>query len=285
MKKLLFLAPLCLCACMLQNEDQTSGQTIRLVPVSASAALGKTAISSSASDDPTASINLDTITGTVTEYFMIQNLGSQSITNVSLQSDNPNFSFSPSNISVLSPASQLNVQQIVALTISYGSVTGDSGQVLGTLKSGINTATISISGSTLNSLNTTLPLTESIALSVYAKLIDITAIDKNGTLNLLHPLGKASSPTLGPDFYPVFAASGDSLTLINTGNVSLVLNYWKNTDSAGAEVIFGVSDTVRMPIPSTIELNGGNVSSIPNELPISRNGNIYASFLDTLDLP
>ena len=120
---------------------------------------------------------------------MIQNTGTQNITNVSLQSDNPNFSFQPSQISILAPATQLGVQQIVALTIRYGAVTNDSGQVIGTLKAGTNTATISLTGSPLNLANVPVALSETLGLTAYAKLIDLTAFDANGSLNLLHTLG------------------------------------------------------------------------------------------------
>jgi len=294
MKKLTILALycLCLCACMLQNEDQGSGLAIRLVPVSTAAALGKVATAASVSGDsstaspssPTSQINLDTITGTVTEYFMIQNTGSQNITNVSLQSDNPNFSFQPSQISVLAPASQLGVQQIVALTIRYGAVTNDSDQVIGTLKAGINTATISLTGNSVDPANAPVALSETIALTAYAKLIDLNALDANGTVNLLHPWGHTSS-NLEPDPYPIYPASGDSLTLVNTGNVALNLNYWKDVTGSSVDMKVGVSDSVKIPIPSTIAVDGNNVSADPSKLPTSSNGKIYASFIDTLTIP
>ena len=46
----------------------------------------------------------------------------------------------------------------------------------------------------------------------------------------------------------------------------------------------GVSDSVKIPIPSTIAVDGNNISTDPSKLPVSSNGKIYASFVDTLNI-
>jgi hypothetical protein len=46
-----------------------------------------------------------------------------------------------------------------------------------------------------------------------------------------------------------------------------------------------VSATVKIPLPSTIAIDGNNISTDPSKLPVSSNGKIYASFLDTLTFP
>ncbi len=267
---------------MVQNESpsgQDPAQAIRLVPVPAGA-LGKVATGSANADSAGNQINLDTITGTVTEYFMIQNTGNVDISDIEIRTDNPNFSFQPSHIALLAPANQLNVQQILALTITHGAITSDSSPIAATLKPGLNTATVSVSGSSLDKLNAPLAISESIGLTAYAKLVDIAVRDQTGAIDLFHPWGK-SWGALAPDAYPIYSATGDSLTLINTGNVALDLNYWKDPDSAAVDVKIGVNDSARLPVPATMALDGGNVTTDPNKLPMSKNGKVYALFMNT----
>jgi len=281
---------------MLQNESPEGGNSaplIRLVPVSSSsldktanAALEKAAASSvNLADSSSAdAINLDTITGTVTKYFLVQNTGSQNISDVELQTDNPNFTFSPSHISVLPPSSgSVSVQQIIALTITHGAITNDSSKFASTLKPGVNTTLVSISGNPAISPNTPAPVSEQIEMTAYAELIDITAKDDGGTVDLFHPAGQTSS-SLSPDLYPTYLATGDSVTLINTGNVPLDVTYWTFPDSASVDAKVAVSDSTRVPVSATVALDGGNVTTDPNKLPVARNGKIYASFLNRSDI-
>lgn len=282
------MTPLCFCACLFQSEsveNEISSSQICLIPISAQT-LGKIAIASMNGSSDENRIDLDTIKGSVVRYFMIQNMGSTNVNDVEIVSDNPDFFFSPSKIGLLGPAKDLNVQQIITLTIKNGSKSAGGGYD-SVLKAGLNEAGISISGTTIDKANNVLALSDKIMMTVYVKRAEINAIDSQGAVDLFHPWAKIWSTRIFPDPYPCFSVHGDSMTLGNTGNVDLKVAYWQGDGSSlsgKVELKIKVNGTAKIPLPSTIAFDGGATSD-PAKFPIASDGKTYVMFKAYWELP
>ena len=231
------------------------------------------------------SIDLDTITGSVVEYFIIQNTGGTNINGVEMVSDNPNFSFHPSKINMLLPAKQLNVQQIIALQIKNGSGSAGGGYD-SALKAGPNHAAISISGATIDKANNALVLSEKITMNAYVKRADIRVVDSTGTIAFSSVGGGGTLSGLSPDLYSSYSVHGDSITLANTGNVDLRVSVWRGYSfDLKTDLKIKVNENVRIPVPSTIAFDGGGVTSDPARFLVARDGRTYLGFEGYFQLP
>lgn len=276
MRKFLCLTSLVFSACLFQNESGEKGgfsQPIRLVPVS----LQNTAIENR--------IDLDTITGSAVQYFIIQNNGATNINDVEMISDNPNFSFQPSKIPVLAPAKQLNVQQIIALRIKNGSGSAGGGYD-SILKAGPNRAAVSISGATTDKANNVQVLSQKITMTAYVKRVDIKAASASSAIRFSPSEGGKTLSGLSPDLYSNYTVQGDSITVTNTGNVDLRVTVWRGSSlDAKVDLEIRVNGGLRIPIPSTIAFDGGGVTCDPARFLVARDGRTYIEFTDSPEPP
>lgn len=287
MRQFFYLTPLCFCACLFQGENSEKGDftgPIELIPVSLQN-LGKVDAGTPNENSIGNGIDLDTITGSVVEYFIVQNTGGTNINGVEMVSDNPNFSFHPSKISMLPPAKQLNVQQIIALKIKNGSGSAGGGYD-SALKAGPNQAAVSISGSTIDKANNVQVLSEKITMKAYVKRADIKVVDSIGTIAFSSLGGGGTLSGLSPDLYSSYSVHGDSVTLANTGNVDLKVSVWRGYSfDVKTDLKIKVNENARIPVPSTIAFDGNGVTSDPARFLVARDGRTYLGFEAYFQLP
>lgn len=293
------LAAILLSACMSGNtgEDRADANgnapgtprkpgQIRLVSMNG---LAKTATGDSSSTVFT----LDTTRTSMQQYFILQNTGDEPITNITIATDNPNFTFSPSRIAVLQPSAGASVLQVIKLNVVHGKLLDQVGQGA-YLTPGPLTVHASINGTTDTGAGA-IAVAESLSLSTFAKVARIEVGVSDSTMRTLDGVtyGQVMSPVLGFPFRSYYlqvdSTGGNNapdLMLKNTGNVALTI------ERRSPSHPYPLLDSIVLQ-PDSLILTKGNVFRIdahgttfaPWQTPVESDGKVLMGlYVDLEDL-
>lgn len=160
--------------------------------------------------------------------FLLTNQGEQSIFDITINSSNSLFSISPTSISELQPSNFVNLEEessqgfipIISLDIIHGNRINGIG-FIEPLPAGVNDATISFEGKTLNGSDT-INLSLEIDVSVNALIMDVELKSDGEIIDLTKPIG-LSTTTVGDLGWIRNYNVGSDLEIENTGNVQITL--------------------------------------------------------------
>ena len=222
---LALIAALGLAACV--NESTDTGSDPQPGQIQLVQGLSK---SSSSSDSSTNYVfNLDTIKGSVTDEFILQNTGDFDVKNIKLTTNNPHFYFSPSEISILRSSKKSLLVQVIKLNIVHGfrldGVGTDS-----LLPMGNNTVTATLKAVTTNSHSDSISLSQIANLKVFAKVMDINAFSDSTSIDLSHS-GTVTGTPFPFGVASVYTSPG-KCKLLNTGNVDITIREWNKGQTA-----------------------------------------------------
>jgi len=167
---------------------------------------------------------LDTIKSSRSFYFILSNVGQSDITNITITTDNSDFSVTPSAIQVLPGTNNKNssvLNQAISLDIAHGTRINGVGYT-GLLNMGDNYCHINIQGVTSNGItNDTVKLRA--IVKVFAKVMAVKVYQGSKEFNFAKPVRKV----IGGPFdinamnYFYYLSNEPPIVLKNTGNVSI----------------------------------------------------------------
>lgn len=221
---------------------------------------------------------LDTAKSSFSTYFILQNTGDEDVTDVSLTTNNPGFTFSPSHISVISPTASASLIQIIKLDVVHGPLLNGIGP--GTfLSMGDIEVDASIGGQTVDSTGDTLSVDENATFMVFAQLAKIGVTYKGSPIDLHATQRGIMFNDISREGMPVYFirdSTDNMLTVHNTGNVTLGLRYWNRASSGPPPLVedreFPPGDSVSFDYPAVFELDPGGVVADPVIFPLQTNG-------------
>lgn len=266
MKKLLILAlALSFTSCMNGGDsaaDLTPGQ-LQLVSMKG---LAKVATSSPTSGSSSYEFDLDTANSSLQHYFLLQNTGDCDVKSVKLTTNNPHFTFSPSEIELVPPSSGSELMQLIKLSVVHGvKLNGVGPDSL--LPMGNNLATIQLTGNTANAHGDSIRISQSVQFKVFAKVFDLVVLRQDSIPINFSKYGLGyNSAFFGYTHEAIrtYDSGIDTLTVVNAGNAPfhiLIFNSrYVPVDSF--EVAGGASFKL---LPSTIQVDGHGVVSDPSK--------------------
>ena len=180
-------------------------------------------------------------------YFILRNIGTGTITNITLTAGNfggdsasfapssgKSFVLSPGSLNSLEPVDTSSIETLVEVDINHGQVIGEIGQN-SILAPSILGTTIRILGSTVDSANTAVPVDLYVDLGTVVKVADFS-------INSSSNSGATFTPTTTYDFLPsnssyiaflVPSGSIGNVKVKNTGNVDWKIKVRRNWPSSG----------------------------------------------------
>ncbi len=291
-----------LIACMGKEDDITAqnanpsgtgassnlpGDIILTTQSAAKAGLGK--VSLDVSDSSAFDFNLGTARSSVQRFFIIKNVGGHGVQHIRLTTDNPAFYFSPSEISLLPAGNDSSAEQVIVLNVIHGvNLNGVGTAPL--LPAGDNTANVSITASTTDSLGDTLSLSKQGQLNVVADVMDIAAFDDSTPIDLSRPDGNAMGPGIPvSQFIPYYAVSSGICRIVNTGNVDIIVRNWSGLlNVAGGTIVDSATlapgDVYSAVVHNatgdygSLQIDGQGVISDPVKLREVNDGRIFLRF-------
>jgi hypothetical protein len=227
--------------------------------------------------------DLDTLSSSGSQYFILQNGGDSPIRDIRLSTDKYNFSFKPSEISTLDPAGDVAMMQVLKLAIKHG-VKLDGIGYDSLLQKGEQVSNGLIEGVTKDSTKD-VKVSHAFKMKVYAKVTDIRVFSAEGEIDLAKPNGTSMSGlTLGS--FPYFRVYARTIKIINSGNVDLVINEMGNSPG---QILTNhavpVGDSILVPLSVILEINGGGVITDRLRLPLASNGKCYLNFEGSVPVP
>jgi hypothetical protein len=275
-------------------------QTITLMPGPGAFGLGymkglsKSTANAAVKSGANVNFDLGSIKGSTAFYFLLYNIGSTPITNVTLSTADTQFEVYPSAMDTLIPGGDVGMLPVVKVSAIHGTALDgygfrplmprgkNSGKLLVTGKTktrnGADTSVALVADLTLNTLvmdivlkcgQTTIPLVEPLAGMGY--------IFDNFVVSLMRGYGSD--------------ISGDSVSIINTGNVpvALKIEYFSYSDvNAKDSFMFSLDTLQKAVVPRTIYdskykietlpvvcLDGHNTVTDQDRLPLQANGKSY----------
>jgi hypothetical protein len=238
--------------------------------------LAKQAVSAS-----TGEFFLDTAKRSFSAFFILQNTGDTNVTDITLSTNHPNFTFSPSKIPVLAPSAGASLIQVIKLIVTHGPRIDAAGY--GTfLPAGNVEATVTLQGKTLDTNGNIVNVTTSAKMKVFAKKADIEVSSGGVVRNLKTALrGTMNGDVTGymAQFY-VYQELGNGTNPVivkNSGNVSLpvrVWNHYVSPPTVERSRTLAAGDTLRLDHASYLELDPGDVVTDPEYLPRQASGKV-----------
>ncbi len=223
-----------------------------------------------------ASFDLGNLHATTDFFFLLYNTSEETITDISLESDEATFRVMPSSMESLAPQNGVGVLPIVRVSAVHGlAVSGIGFDDL--MSMGTNEADINISGT---SEDGTASLTFN--LSVDAKVMDIDLLDGVQEVDLISHSGAVSSTAGGLGFIRRYMNITDP-SITNRGNVAIDVTYYRDDEEVIGEETLEPGDTMDISMPAgdercLVELDSKTVCD-PDRFLIGNDGKAYF-FLD-----
>jgi hypothetical protein len=215
-------------------------------------------------------------------FFLLMNGGDKPIFNISLSTDNSQFSIRPTQVNKLSGGILLNnavntgIIPILTLGITHGINLNGVGYV-DLLPMGANVSVLTITGQTIDN-GDTIEISNSFDISVNAKVMDIELYEGSDKINMENRTGYAALPIGGLGFVSYYSIYDSSMISIkNTGNVDIDL-YYGNVEAQDNHILISQSDSVSFkPSDSyaVIVLDGNGTITRYSKIPIGDDGKGY----------
>jgi len=168
--------------------------------------------------------DLGEIRGSTNFYFMLNNVGGTSVTDIQLIIPESTFAVFPQNIDTLlpNPNFQFDRIKIVRVSATHGTPFNGTG-FLPLMPKGLNVGSLMINGNTLQENFTSLALTLSTQLWVHALVMEVTFFDGTRVIDLSRPAGSVLTGGMYYGSFIYFWNISDTLKLVNSGNVPVVV--------------------------------------------------------------
>jgi hypothetical protein len=189
-------------------------------------------------------------------FFLLTNGGDEPIFNITLSTDNSQFTIRPSQVDKLyggtlnSNAENTGIIPILTLGINHGTNLNGVGYV-DLLPMGVNTSVLTITGQTIDN-GDTIEISNSFDISVNAKVMDIELYEGSNKINMENR-SKSIATTLGGlgfiTYYSIYDTS--MIHIKNIGNVDIDLYYGDILGVQDNHILLLQSDSVSL-MPSYI---------------------------------
>jgi hypothetical protein len=253
------------------------------------------------------SFDLGSIKGSNSFYFLLYNIGGTPITDVTLEMDDSNFTVYPSAMDTLTSGNDVGVLPVVKISAIHGTALDGYG-FRPLMHKGKNTGHLLVSGKTKTSNGNDTSVTLLAELNLNALVMDIVVQCGLDTVNLIQTNGDfcgflGSYPFDGYEVVNMrgFGNSykGDSISITNTGNVSITLRMLYIDEFIGTiiDTLQYTIDTLQKVVVSRGQssirpmfcLDGNNTIADHSRLPLQQNGKCYFQWFPfqstvTLDL-
>ncbi len=246
--------------------------------------------------------NLGSIRGSTAFYFLLYNVGSTPITNVTLSVADTNFSLYPMKIDTLVPGSDVGILPIVKVNAFHGtSLDGIGNRPL--LKMGLNDARLTVQGATKTKAGADTTVSLSVGLQVNALVMDFKLYGRSGVINLSNSsisMGKFSLPdstVAGPtswrSYVPVnlnfmngqkpSCYSNDIrdsvMMIVNIGNVALNVRQYVSGPAFNVDASVAPGDSVVVHnAGGNYIVDGNHAVANPDKITLHTDGKCYFVF-------
>jgi hypothetical protein len=276
------------------------GQTITLTPgpgafgLGYMKGLGKATANTAVKSGANVSFNLGSIKGSTAFYFLLYNIGSTPITDVNLSMTDSDFTVFPSGMDTLISSNDVGMLPVVKVSAIHGTALDGYG-FRPLMPKGTNSGKLMVTGKTKTrgGLDTTVALIADLTLN--ALVMDIVVQCGRDTINMAEPCGG----TIGNNTFDGYQVvnmrafgcniSGDSISIINTGNVPITvrIQYYYDYDGSIKDTLQYTVDSARKIVVSrgrTLSngnvypifcLDGSNTIADHIRLPLEPNGKCY----------
>jgi len=285
------------------NENQTNFEGPGLFGVSLLKGLSKQSAKTAVLTSPVVSFDLGSIKGSTSFYFLLYNVGKNSITNITFTVDDSAFSIFPSKVDTLLPGNDVTILPIVKVVAYHGTPIDGAG-TRPLMKKGSNDAVVTMRGSTKTSKGVDTTVILSAKLQLQALVMDLQISSCFGGPYKLPNTSTGRAELQFPDgnYYNFSSGIGinyqDSIvTLKNTGNVPLAYKIYKSDDlkwvgytvtlQDSLKGTINAGDSLKIPhhyvpgIDNTLEhfffIDGMNTAYDPKKLPVRADGVLYFS--------
>ncbi len=249
--------------------------------------LGKTSEGMRIQHGGSAYFNLGDIKGSTSFFFLLYNIGSRPITDVTLSISNSDFAVYPSRMDSLLPESEIGILPIIKLSAFHGTMLDGAG-TRPLMPMGENKVTLEIRGKTKTRKHVDTLLVMKAEMDLNALLLDAEFIASGEAIDLSKSEGyNLGVPELGINgnvhFYMIPSCS---LTIKNTGNVNAMIDLYYHTMSYGGffdtvHYDMSVGEEVTFPMLNgevTVSINGNNTISDPKKFAPFSDGKCYLKF-------
>lgn len=234
------------------------------------------------------SFDLGSIKASRDFYFLLSNTGSSEIEDVVLTSSNDAFQVTPSEISVIKPASEvaqeIGVTPVMTVSVIHGVELGGFGLGFAdVLPAGENSTVLSISGKTTDGEGAEVDVGLDVELTVEAQVVDLELYCAGVLVDFASPYYFNNCNNVeGPISFDNYSCNGQA-QIKNIGTVDFTANLYdciqgtllgSPTCSPGETI--SIADDVD-PNPLVIEIDGDNTAADSERFELYYNGNIYFS--------
>jgi len=251
----LLLIIMSLLGCKKENEGEILTTLPGQFALTLSSALKSTA---DLARDDSANFFLDTIKSSRTFNFSLRNIGQEDITNISITTDNSNFTVFPSTIQLLPCAGGSNTAlgQIISVDVIHGDRINGVGYA-GLLNMGTNLCHLIIQGHTYDEKSDSIIAKLTANIRVYAKVLSVSLIQGGIPFDFSKPDSYVNSGPSGISSLSQYEYENTPpVTLKNTGNTkinfSIINEDLQNTILQQSELLPDDSLILNLPI------NNGN---------------------------
>ena len=284
-------------------------QTITLTPGPGAFGLGymkglsKSTANAAVKSGANVNFDLGSIKGSTAFYFLLYNIGSTPITNVTLSIADTPFAVYPSAMDTLIPGGDVGMLPIVKVNAFHGTPLDGTGY-RPLMKKGLNTATLRISGTTRTSKEKDTTITLSAILNLQALVMDFKLFGRTGSVNFANPWGTSmgninlpdsTSLTTWNDYYPAnFIYNPDpayapgcysdnyrdtSINLSNTGNVAMHVYLYNSGKAWGLDTVVSPGDSILIANPNAYyAIDGDHTIADPRKFALQNDGRFYFNF-------
>lgn len=202
---------------------------------------------SKASDGDTVDFDLGPIKASKNFYFILKNTGGTAITDISINSNNSDFTVSPAQIGILQPDSISSIVPILSIGAMHGTALDGIG-FIEIMEAGINSTLISIAGITSNDTSDAIQVGITANMLVEALVVDIRVFNQGGEIDLANPRYLEEGIFDGVNVPLPQYSCADSFSVINTSNVAITVSEWAGLSYQMGylrEHILAIGDTLR----------------------------------------
>jgi hypothetical protein len=245
-------------------------QTITLTPGPGAFGLGymkglsKSTANAAVKSGANVSFDLGSIKGSAAFYFLLYNIGSTPITNVTLSIADSQFEVYPSAMDTLIPGNDVGMLPVVKVSAIHGTALDGYG-FRPLMPKGINSGKLLVTGRTKTSAGKDTVVALTADLAVNALVMDILVKCGRDTINMAEPCGGTIGNNTFDGYQVVnmrafgYNYYGDSISIINTGNVPIILRIQYLSGYDGT-----IKDTLHYVIDSTQKITVSKGENIPN---------------------
>ena len=225
-------------------------------------------------------------------FFLLVNGGDEPIFNITLSTDNSQFSVNPSQLDELAGGTIINNAESTGIVpiLTFGITHGTNLNGVGyddLLPMGPNATVLTVTGQTINN-GDTIDISSSFNFIVNVMVMDIELYKDGELINLENPIGSVSSNLGGLGFLRYYNAYDTSaISIKNIGNVAIDV-YYGDADNQDNFVTILQSDSVSINLTdfiNVIVLDSKGTITDNSRIQLGNDGNGYLSIIKNNQQP